>query len=122
MRNECNKWLPVAAAGEQLFCTCGTQKNKYRFSSSGDASTSGGADDDSIEAEFVAEQSNGSVPEHLEDDDDDEEDSNEEFYEDLAFVEIPKSSRVPTAGQPQPGPSQPTKRRTAIQLDDDEDT
>lgn len=49
-----------------------------------------------------------------------EDEEEEDFDEDLAFVQVPGPSA--SRRQPQAGPSQQTRRRTAIQLDDDEDT
>ena len=49
-----------------------------------------------------------------------EDEEEEDFDEDLVFVQVPGPSA--SRRQPQAGPSQQTRRRTAIQLDDDEDT
>ncbi|KAI0728075.1 hypothetical protein C8Q72DRAFT_751927, partial [Fomitopsis betulina] len=49
-----------------------------------------------------------------------EDEEEEDFDEDLAFVQVPGPSA--SRRQPQAGPSQQTQRRTAIQLDDNEDT
>ena len=53
-----------------------------------------------------------------------DEDGFDETYDELAFVPIPATGLKGSTEQSEPlaGPSQQTKRRMAIQLDDDEDT
>ena len=54
-------------------------------------------------------------------DEDGEDEEGLELDENLAFIEVPGQRRM-GATQPQAGPSRLRRRRTAIRLDDDEDT
>lgn len=87
---------------------------------SSDASTSGssGGQGDDVEdgGDLVVGQDEDVELEDLQEQDEDE----DRFYEDLAFVQVPISTT--SSSQPRAGPSRHTKRRTAIQLDDEEDT
>lgn len=78
------------------------------------SNTGGGTDHTSpVEGDFGLEE--------LDEDELGEDQEDSEFDDNLAFVEIPGPSRT-GASQPRAGPSRQTHRRTAIQLDDDDDT
>lgn len=83
---------------------------------------SGGQQDHSAgeEAEFQVERPAESDSEGLEEDQEEDQEE-DEFDANLAFIQVPGPSDA-GAGQPRAGPSRQGRRRTAIQLDDDEDT
>ncbi|KAI0732640.1 hypothetical protein C8Q72DRAFT_881970 [Fomitopsis betulina] len=96
--------------------------NTVNWSKDASASQSSRVQDEGMnnEPDFMKERLEDGDGEHdgieLREEDEEEED----FDEDLAFVQVPGPSA--SRRQPQAGLSQQTQQRTAIQLDDDEDT
>ncbi|KAI0734795.1 hypothetical protein C8Q72DRAFT_914560 [Fomitopsis betulina] len=96
--------------------------NTVNWSEDASASQSSRVQDEGMnnEPDFMKEWLEDGNGEHDDVELREEDEEEEDFDEDLVFVQVPGPSA--SRRQPQAGPSQQTRRRTAIQLDDDEDT